>query len=68
MKYFYFAVDREREKEKNLEDANEPQKKKKEVYIFLNETLLLKTAQFATNFWRNVKVIPLGTILEPNQA
>lgn len=43
-------MDREREKEKILEDANEPQKKKEEVYIFINEILLLKTAQFATNF------------------
>ena len=61
-------MDREREKEKILEDANEPQKKKEEVYIFINEILLLKTAQFATNFWRNIEVIPLGAILEPNQA
>lgn len=55
VKYFYFAVERERKK-KIAEDANEPQKEKKEgdIYIFLNETLLLKTAQFATKFWRTV--------------
>ena len=58
---------RKREKKKKffLEDANEPQKKKKEVFFFFfNETLLLKAAQFATNFWRNVKVTPLGPVYQ----
>lgn len=40
-KQLCLAMDREKEKERkkiSLEDANEPQKKTKEVYIFLNET------------------------------
>lgn len=35
VKYFWFPVERKREKEKKkIEDANEPQKKKKEVFFF----------------------------------